>query len=298
MLREFDRWRREPELAIAVAAIKALTAVIRKSEAATLMGLEIELRHASAALKARNKTLISVSTACDLFMRYVTRTSMPDHEDLPAAKAQFITRGEQFGQISLDARQKIAELGAAFVHGGSVVLSHGFSRVVLALFRAAAAQGKHFSVILTEGRPDNGGAKMASEVAKLGVPVTVVLDSAVGYVMERCDMVLVGADGVVESGGIINTLGTFQVAVVGREMNKPVYVAAEAYKFARMYPLDQRDLEPSPHAVHFGVPLPPSVKVESTQRDYTPPKYLTLLFTNLGILTPSAVSDELIKLYQ
>jgi translation initiation factor eIF-2B subunit alpha len=31
--------------------------------------------------------------------------------------------------------------------------------------------------------------------------------------------------------------------------------------------------------------------------DYTPPSYLTLLFTDLGILTPSAVSDELIKLY-
>lgn len=32
--------------------------------------------------------------------------------------------------------------------------------------------------------------------------------------------------------------------------------------------------------------------------DYTPPQYITLLFTDLGVLTPSAVSDELIKLYQ
>lgn len=31
--------------------------------------------------------------------------------------------------------------------------------------------------------------------------------------------------------------------------------------------------------------------------DYTPPLLLTLIFTDLGILTPSAVSDELIKLY-
>jgi len=31
--------------------------------------------------------------------------------------------------------------------------------------------------------------------------------------------------------------------------------------------------------------------------DYTPPVYITLLFTDLGRLTPSAVSDELIKLY-
>jgi translation initiation factor eIF-2B subunit alpha len=31
--------------------------------------------------------------------------------------------------------------------------------------------------------------------------------------------------------------------------------------------------------------------------DYTPPEYIKLLFTDLGILTPAAVSDELIKLY-
>lgn len=33
-----------------------------------------------------------------------------------------------------------------------------------------------------------------------GVPCTVVLDSAVGYIMERVDLVLVGSEAVVESG--------------------------------------------------------------------------------------------------
>ena len=64
-----------------------------------------------------------------------------------------------------------------------------------------------------------------------------------------------------------------------------------------MYPLDQRDLEPAPQPVDFGVPIPPSVHVENNERDYTPPQFLTLLFTDLGVLTPSAVSDELIQLY-
>jgi len=31
--------------------------------------------------------------------------------------------------------------------------------------------------------------------------------------------------------------------------------------------------------------------------DYTSAEYITLLFTDLGVLTPSAVSDELIRLY-
>ena len=45
---------------------------------------------------------------------------------------------------------------------------------------------------------------MYNDLHALGVPTVVILDSAVGYVMEKVDLVLVGAEGVVESGGIIN----------------------------------------------------------------------------------------------
>lgn len=40
-----------------------------------------------------------------------------------------------------------------------------------------------------------------------GIPVTVVSDASVAAVMERVDMVLVGAEAVVESGGIVNRTG-------------------------------------------------------------------------------------------
>ncbi len=33
------------------------------------------------------------------------------------------------------------------------------------------------------------------------------------------------------------------------------------------------------------------------RNDYTPPDLITLLFTDVGILTPAAVSDELIALH-
>lgn len=71
---------------------------------------------------------------------------------------------------------------------------------------------------------------MAKELLAAGIPVTLILDSGVGFIMEKVDMLLVGAEGVVESGGIINYIGTFQAALVARSMNKPVYVAAESYK--------------------------------------------------------------------
>lgn len=45
---------------------------------------------------------------------------------------------------------------------------------------------------------------MCQSLTKLGISCTVILDSAVGYVMEHVDMVMVGAEGVAESGGVIN----------------------------------------------------------------------------------------------
>ena len=103
----------------------------------------------------------------------------------------------------------------------------------------AASQGKHFEVVVTEGRPATTGSKVAEQLIRSGIPCTLVLDSAIAYKMLDIDLVLVGADGVVESGGIINQIGTYQIALVAHALETPFYVAAESYKFARLFPLTQ-----------------------------------------------------------
>ncbi|RZC85910.1 hypothetical protein C5167_026580 [Papaver somniferum] len=329
---EFNHWRQLPELAEAVAAILALASVIRFSKASTIMELERELKTASDSLKSWDTTSISLTAGCDLFMRYVTRTSALEYEDFDAAKLRLIERAEKFGEISRKARRTIAMLSQDFIFDGCTILVHGYSRVVVEVLKLAAQNKKLFRVLCTgklidleivllgricanfdhkstiyvhdrifavcdKGRPDRTGLRFSNELAKLDVPVKLLIDSAVAYTMDEVDMVFVGADGVVESGGIINMMGTYQIALVAHSMNKPVYVAAESYKFARLYPLDQKDLTPALRPIDFGVPIPSGVEVETSARDYTPPQYLTLLFTDLGVLTPSVVSDELIQLY-
>lgn len=51
--------------------------------------------------QASDESSISLSAGCDLFMRYVTRTSAIEYEDIEAGKARLIERGERFGEISL-----------------------------------------------------------------------------------------------------------------------------------------------------------------------------------------------------
>lgn len=40
-----------------------------------------------------------------------------------------------------------------------------------------------------------------------GIPTRIITDTAIGVVMEEVDLVLVGAEGVMENGGIINKVG-------------------------------------------------------------------------------------------
>ena len=80
---------------------------------------------------------------------------------------------------------------------------------------------------------------------------------------------IVGAEGVAESGGVINKvgpfhyntpyffhctvceqIGTYQMAVMAKTLNKPFYVVAESFKFVRIYPLNQGDL-PNDEKVYF-----------------------------------------------
>ena len=49
----------------------------------------------------------------------------------------------------------------------------------------ASSQGIQFSVVVTEGRPDETGLAMARELHELGVPVIAILDSAVAFALER-----------------------------------------------------------------------------------------------------------------
>jgi len=78
---------------------------------------------------------------------------------------------------------------------------------------------------------DGSGERTAGELAALGVPVTLVPDlRRWGAAMPGCGLVLLGADGVAESGGVVNRVGTFQIAVLAKALGKPLYVAAESFK--------------------------------------------------------------------
>jgi translation initiation factor 2B subunit (eIF-2B alpha/beta/delta family) len=68
------------DVAVPVSAMKTLLSVIKKSNSATWMQLEQELRAVVSILRRcrtedlKGRTKISLGSGCDLFMKYVTRS--------------------------------------------------------------------------------------------------------------------------------------------------------------------------------------------------------------------------------
>ncbi|XP_053728569.1 translation initiation factor eIF-2B subunit alpha isoform X1 [Synchiropus splendidus] len=305
--------RGDPDTASAVAAIRTLLEFLKRDKGETILGLRESLTWATDQL-TRVDSSVAVSSGGELFLRFISLTSLEHQvclthslttpqltricvQDLSRCKKVMEERGELFLEKISMSRSKVAKLCHTFIKDGAKILTHSYSRVVLRVLEKAVAEKKRFSVYVTESQPDGAGREMAAALKKLHVPTTLVLDAAVGYVLEKVDLVIVGAEGVVESGGIINKIGTYQTAVCSKAHNKPFYVVAESFKFVRLYPLNQQDVPDKFKYKADTLQSGHNLAEEHPIIDYTPPSLITLLFTDLGVLTPSAVSDELIKLY-
>ncbi|XP_044729888.1 translation initiation factor eIF-2B subunit alpha [Chrysoperla carnea] len=285
--------KEEPDVSAGVAAIRTLLKVLEDDKSETVQELDSNLRLAVETMRNTNYPVTAVSSGCELFLRFITLAKL-DTNTFDECKSIMVQRGKMFLIKLEEARGKVARLATQFIIDGCKILTHSKSRVVLETMQLAA-KNKHFHVYITESAPDSSGIIMAKELEAVGIPCTIILDSAVAYIMEQIDMVMVGAEGVVESGGIINKIGSYTIALCAREMKKPFYVLTESFKFARVYPLSQQDV---PNEFKYiAATRGKDTSKEHPLVDYTPPAYISLLFTDLGILTPSAVSDELIKLY-
>eukprot|EP00667_Euglena_gracilis_P013220 EG_transcript_13617 len=311
MIQSWEQFRRRvdqnKQASLAVVAVDMLTECLRESQASTYSEIMVELERAIQTIMETPELQhrIALRAGCELYKRYITRIPY-ENKDFDEVKRLIVQRGEYFAAQSAASRQEVANKLLQFLQPNVTVLIHGLSRAVISAVVTVAKRNRQLRLIFTESLPERKGLRMANTILeRIGteheLDISIVRDSTVAAIMSDVDFVLIGAEGVVESGGIINTIGTYQVAVVAKALGKPVYVAVESYKFVRHYPLAQSDIQQPPDMADSALEADAGQRMEVLSKflDYTPPQYITLLITNLnqGILTPSAVSDELIKLY-
>ncbi|KAG8902724.1 translation initiation factor eIF-2B subunit alpha [Tulasnella sp. 403] len=314
-----------------VAAILVLTEVIENSDAGTMYELAEALKNAAAIMKHKTPNPVGLSAGCDLFIRYVTTARQDFSQDFDSHKAELVRQGKEYAATAPSCRDRISEHAFGFIKENAVkILTHSYSRVVMQALLRAHKQ-KRISVYVTEARPKGLGMRTYEALTAAGIPCTVILDSAVAYCIDKVDLVLVGSEAVVESGGLINAVGTLSMAIIAKASNKPFYALAESYKFLRFFPLSQYDLpinnssllalpsqRPNPPRLSVsqlspGVPTTPraatapvrqptrSMSMEQIEKnpeiDYTRPDLITLVFSDVGILTPDGISSFLVGVF-
>jgi methylthioribose-1-phosphate isomerase len=285
------RVRGAPLLGAAAAFGLALAAY--HSNASCVSELLAELEDSAETLKGTRPTAVNLFWAADRVLDKA-RGFRGDVEDL---KTLVVQEAQQIADEDANANQAMGKNGAALINDGDVVLTHcnaGELATVefgtaLGVIRAAWNQGKKIKVIATETRPLLQGARLtAYELKRDGIPVTLITDSMVGYVMQKriVNKVVVGADRIVQDA-VVNKIGTFTVAVLAHEHGVPFYVAAPKSTFDLARKSSDVIIEERKPAevTHYGgrQVAAEGVPVLNPAFDITPLKYVSAIIYESGV---------------
>jgi translation initiation factor 2B subunit (eIF-2B alpha/beta/delta family) len=119
---------------------------------------------------------------------------------------------------------------AGLISEGSTVLTHSRSSTVASALEMALGAGRRFSVIATESRPAMEGRILAEHLSRSSIPVTIIADAAAAVVMEKVNLVLVGADRIARDC-LVNKIGTHMIALAAGELSIPIYAISDTSKF-------------------------------------------------------------------
>ena len=183
----------------------------------------------------------------------------------------------------LHAHERIAEVGMTTLGTGRRIATCSFSSTLMPLFslsRPAAG-------FIGDGAPLGDGLKAAAQMAELRISVTVVPDSAVASVVDKVDMVVIGADQVLSNGAVVNRTGSLPLALSADHFGIPVYVACQKLKVSG---IDQRDLvlEMLPPEL---VSHPASTLSHAALFEVIPAALITRIFTEEGPLGAMDIAD-------
>ncbi|UCE39670.1 MAG: ribose 1,5-bisphosphate isomerase [Thermoplasmata archaeon] len=249
-----------------------------------------DLIEAKERLLSTRPTAVSLRNALAIVLKGIEK-----EDNITELKKKVSASADNFIKKSESALDVIAEIGSKRIKDGDVLVTHCNSSAAVSTIIKAHKDGKNIRVYATESRPKRQGYITVRELVKAGVPTTLIVDSAVRYVMSKVDMVVVGADTVASNGAVINKIGTSQIALCAHEARVPVMVCAETYKFSHetmageLVEIEERDVNEIVNQDDF-----PGVKLFNPVFDATPPEYIDVIVTEEGVISPHA-AYEIIK---
>jgi ribose 1,5-bisphosphate isomerase len=215
-----------------------------------------------------------------------------------AAQGEAPRRVRQTVQAYLEhlegANQRLATATLSLLPDCARVLTFSYSSSVLAVLLEAHARRRLAKVFCTESRPMQEGRRLAQALAGVGIAVEFGVDAAIATFAPQAQIVLVGADSLMQRG-VVNKLGTTTLALAARHVGHPCYVISDRHKWvpaaATAFECDHR----KPGAEVWPDP-PRGITIWNAYFECAPLALFSGIIGEDGLLTPDRVAQQLIAM--
>jgi methylthioribose-1-phosphate isomerase len=169
----------------------------------------------------------------------------------------------------------------------------GIGTALAPIFVAWSA-GRRIQVFVDETRPVLQGARLTAwELARAGIPLTLITDNMAAHFMRRGGItsVFVGADRIAANGDVANKIGTYGLGVLAQAHGIPLYVVAPrstidlSLSSGDAIPIEERGADEVTSILGTRI-APVGVKVANPAFDVTPSRYVAAIITEAGIIRP------------
>ncbi len=283
--------------AIGVTAAYAVAMAAGELESSDRTTFLQQLAEAGVKIKAARPTAVNLMWAVDRMLQVAENE--PDTAKITErllAEAVVVEQEDEAINRRMGSHGKdlIPEGASVLTHCNAGALATAAFGTAVGVIRAGWEDGKRFKVFNTETRPFLQGARLTAwEFKKLGIPSTLVVDSAAGMLMRQGEIgcVITGADRIAANGDTANKIGTYTLAVLAKENGIPFYVAAPtstvdlSLATGDEIEIEQRSQD---EVTEFrGVQVAPEgVQALNPGFDVTPAKYVSAIITEAGVARP------------
>ncbi|XP_047430515.1 translation initiation factor eIF-2B subunit delta isoform X2 [Mugil cephalus] len=236
-------------------------------------------------------------------IKYIKKeiSNIPSQVKEEEAKSKLLTCIDRYiDEKIVIAAKAIAKSSIEKISNGDVILVYGCSSLVNHILCEAFEKSRKFRVIVVDSRPRLEGRETLRRLVQRGISCTYVLISAVSYILPEVSKVFLGAHALLANGYVMSRVGTSQIALVAKAFNVPVLVCCETYKFCERVQTDSfvsNELDDPDDLIvtRKGVTQledwqqVPSLGLLNLVYDVTPPDFVDLVITDLGMIPCTSV---------
>ena len=293
--------------AIGVSGAFGLALAALQSTATEKKQLISDLEAAKKILFETRPTAVNLVWGLDKIMEVANQATTVDE-----IRTNTVEYAKKMAEDDIQINMLMGKNGSTLFENNDTIMTHcnagalatvGYG-TALGVIRATKESGKSIKVIATETRPVQQGSRLtAFELKHDGIDVSLIPDTAVGYIMANglVNKIVVGADRILRTGHVYNKIGTYQVATMAKQHNIPFYVAA---------PLSTFDMKSNPEDVIIEQrqasevtgsgdkkTAPDNINVINPAFDMTPPELISGIITESGI-AKLPFEDSIKKLFE